>query len=52
MDGAALSTSLSLSATSGRVDVNVLKAVQNLDKNVAAQLAASIGIGQNVDTFA
>lgn len=52
MDIAALSTSLSASATAGQIDVGVLKALQNLDQNVAAQLAASLGIGRNVDTYA
>jgi len=52
MDVAALSTDLSLSATAGQVDVGVLKALQNLDQSVAAQLAASIGLGQSVDAYA
>jgi hypothetical protein len=52
MDVAALSTDLSLSAAAGQVDLGVLKAVQNLDQNVGAQLAASIGLGRNVDAYA
>lgn len=52
MDVATLSTDLALSATAGQVDTGVLKAVQNLDRTVGAQLAASIGIGQNVDAYA
>lgn len=52
MDVGALSTSLSLSTTGAQVDVGVLKALQNLDSAVGAQLAASIGLGQNVDAYA
>lgn len=45
----ALSSALSTSAISDQISVGVIKAVQNLDKNVAAELFSSIGLGQNVD---
>ncbi len=52
MDVAGLSTALSLSNTGAQVDVGVLKAVQNLDSAIGAQLAASIGLGQHIDAYA
>jgi hypothetical protein len=52
MDVTALSTDLALSATNGQVDLGVLKAVENLDQSVGSQLAASIGLGRNVDSYA
>ena len=35
-----------------QVNLGVLKSVENLDQIVAAQLAASIGLGTTVDAFA
>jgi uncharacterized PurR-regulated membrane protein YhhQ (DUF165 family) len=52
MDVGALSTGLATSAVGQQVDVGVLKTLQNLDKNLAAELFASIGLGQAVDTRA
>lgn len=52
MDIASLSTGLSGGAVSLDVNVAVLKAVQNADAAVGQLLAASIGLGNNVDAFA
>ncbi len=52
MDVAALSTSLTGGAVASQVDTSVLKALQNLDKSVAATLFAGIGLGQSVDAYA
>lgn len=52
MDLSSISTGLVSANVSGSIDVGVLKAVQNLDQNQAAMLAASIGLGANVDSFA
>ncbi len=40
------------SGVTGAVDVGVLKAVNNLDAATAAVLAASLGLGSNVDAYA
>lgn len=52
MDLSSVATGLVASNVSGSIDVGVLKAVQNLDQNQAAMLAASIGLGGNFDRFA
>lgn len=52
MDAASLSTSMLLSSVGGQVNIGVLKAVQNLDKTLTAQMFASIGLGGAVDTSA
>lgn len=52
MDVGSISTELAQGAVAGQVDVGVLKAVQNLDQNVAAELFASIGLGNGVDASA
>ena len=52
MDIGALSSGMALSSVGQQVDVGVLKALQNLDQNVAAELFASIGLGSGVDASA
>jgi hypothetical protein len=52
MDIASLSTDLSLSSVGGQIDAGVLAAVQSLDKNVEAELFASIGLGGSFDGYA
>lgn len=52
MDAGSVSTVLAQSAVSEQVGVGVLKALQNLDQNLAARLFSSIGIGQNIDISA
>ena len=52
MDAAGVSSALSSAGVATGVDLAMLKAVQNLDQAVAAQLAASIGLGTAVDAYA
>ncbi len=52
MDISSIETGLVASSVSNSLNVSVLKAVQNLDQSQAALLAASIGLGGNVDAFA
>ena len=52
MDLAGVASALSSSAVSQSVDIGVLNLIQNLDQAVAAQLAASIGLGTAVDAYA
>jgi hypothetical protein len=52
VDVTGLASSLSSSSVSGNVDVGVLKLLQNLDRTVASQLAASIGLGTAIDAYA
>ncbi|MDQ2866298.1 MAG: hypothetical protein M3R51_08730 [Candidatus Eremiobacteraeota bacterium] len=52
MDLANIATALVGSSVSSSLNVDVLKAVQNLDKSQAALLAASIGLGTHVDAYA
>ena len=52
MDIAAASTATSLSSVAQNVNLSVLKAVENLDSNVGALLAASIGLGTGIDAYA
>lgn len=52
MDVGALSTELATTSVAQQVDIGVPKTLQNLDKNLAAELFASLGIGQSVDTRA
>jgi len=52
VDLAGVSSSLASSAVAGQVDTSVLKLLMNLDQTVAAQLAASIGLGTAVDAYA
>lgn len=47
-----LSSVLASGSVGQQVDVGVLKALQNLEANVAAELFASLGLGQSVDTRA
>ena len=49
---ASLASSLSSSNVSAGVNIGVLKALENLDATVGAQLAASIGLGTAVDAYA
>ena len=49
MDPVALSTDLAASSVGQQVSVSVLRAVDNLSKNVAAELFSSLGLGSNVD---
>jgi len=41
-----------MAGVAGQVDASVLKLLMNMDQAVAAQLAASIGLGTAVDTYA
>ena len=52
MDLTGVASDLSSSSVSLNVNVGVLKALQNLDQVVASQLAASIGLGTAIDTYA
>jgi hypothetical protein len=52
VDVAGVSSSLASAAVAGQVDTSVLKLLMNLDQTVAAQLAASIGLGTAVDAYA
>lgn len=52
MDVSALACAMSLASTGAQVETGVLKAIQNLSQNVAAELFASIGLGSQVDVSA
>ncbi len=52
MDLSSVSSALSSGAVGQQVDVGVLKALQNLQVNVASEMFASLGLGQSVDTRA
>lgn len=52
VDVAGLSSSLAGASVAGQVDASVLNMLMNLDQTVAAQLAASIGLGTAVDAYA
>ncbi len=52
MDAVALSTGLAAGAINSQIAVGVLHAVQNLDKNVASELFASLGLGSSIDVHA
>jgi hypothetical protein len=52
MDLSTIGTGLAQSAVGQQIDAGVLKALQNLDKNAAAELFASLGLGTAVDTRA
>jgi hypothetical protein len=52
LDIAGVSTALTSAGIAGQVDASVLKLLMNLDQTVAAQLAASIGLGTAVDAYA
>lgn len=52
MDIASLATSLSSGNAAGQVNVDLLRSVNNLEAVQAQILLSSLGIGQNVNTFA
>ena len=52
VDIASVASGLASAGVSGAVDVGVLKMLMNLDQVVAAQLAASIGLGTAIDAYA
>ncbi|HEV7179175.1 MAG TPA: hypothetical protein VGN11_04855 [Candidatus Baltobacteraceae bacterium] len=52
MDLGSIATGLVNSSVGNSINVDLLKSVQNLDQNVAALLAASIGLGGSVDAYA
>jgi len=52
MDLGSLSTGMAMSAVGSQVQIGVLKSLQNLDKSLAAEMFASIGLGQSVDVRA
>ncbi|MDP9024585.1 MAG: hypothetical protein M3N13_04305 [Candidatus Eremiobacteraeota bacterium] len=52
MDLGSIATGLVGQSVSNSLNVDVLKAVQNLDKSQALQLAASLGLGTHVDAYA
>ena len=52
MDVTALASAMSLTSTDTKVNVGVLKAVQNLSLNTAAELFASLGVGSRIDASA
>ncbi len=52
MDLGSVATGLVGQSIGASLNVDVLKAVQNLDKTQAAMLAASIGLGGHVDAYA
>jgi hypothetical protein len=52
MDLAGVSAGVNTSGIALNVNLSVLDAIQALDQTVAAQLAASIGLGANVDSYA
>lgn len=52
MDAISLSTSLAAGAVDQQAGVSVLRALEGLDKTVAAELFASIGLGGAIDARA
>jgi hypothetical protein len=52
VDVAGVASSLASAAVAGQIDTGVLKMLMNLDQSVAAELAASIGLGTAVDAYA
>lgn len=52
MDLGSIATGLVGQSVSNSVNVDVLKAVQNLEASQASMLAASIGLGAHVDAYA
>ena len=52
MDVGAVATDLSIGNAAQGVTLGVLKSVLNLEQIVGAQLAAALGIGTNIDTYA
>ena len=52
MDGTGATPDISSGSVALSINLGVLKAVENLDQVVAAQLAASIGLGTTVDAYA
>jgi hypothetical protein len=52
VDVAGVASDLSAAGVATGVDLGVLKVLMNLDQTVAAQLAASIGLGTAVDAYA
>ncbi|MHB8141444.1 MAG: hypothetical protein ACYDA5_03755 [Vulcanimicrobiaceae bacterium] len=52
MDVQGIATQLASSSVTGQVNSSVLAAVQNLSKNLAAELFASIGLGSSIDRYA
>ncbi len=47
-----IASALSSGAVSQSLNVSLLSAINNLDQNVAARLAASIGLGSRFDAYA
>lgn len=52
MDIGSIATGLAAGSVAQSLDVGVLKALQNLDANVTAEMMASIGVGNFVDAKA
>jgi hypothetical protein len=52
MDAVSLSTALSAGAVSSQTGVALLRSIEGLDKKLAAQLFASIGVGSVIDARA
>lgn len=52
MDLGNIATDLVGQSVGNALNVDVLKAVQNLDVSQASMLAASIGLGNHVDAYA
>jgi hypothetical protein len=52
LDLAAAASGVNTSGIALNVNLSVLAQIQNLEQVVAAQLAASIGLGANVDAYA
>lgn len=52
MDIGSVATALSTAGVGQGVSLSVLNSVLNLDQTVAAQLAASIGLGTRFDAYA
>ncbi len=52
MDVGAIAGSMALSSTASQVTLGVMKDAQNLEKDLAARLFGSVGIGNGVDAYA
>lgn len=52
MDLGSIATGLVSANVGNSINVDLLKSVQNLDKSQASLLAASLGLGANVDAYA
>ncbi|MDE2482787.1 MAG: hypothetical protein KGN02_11400 [bacterium] len=52
MDLSSIATGLAAASVTQGIDIGALKATQQLDSIQASVLAASIGLGRNIDAYA